>query len=148
MALDTRLLKRVKDIVYIRYSQTLFWTHGWPHVENVEAYCEQLARLESEDPVVCGIAAYCHDLGRLKEEKRRFIYRILGKKDHAAYSIKPTKNILVEIGIKTSEAQIILEAVRVHSDKFYFGNNNIARILRDADKADGFGPWGFKNGWI
>lgn len=45
-------------------------------------------------------------------------------------------------GISEYEFDVIIDAITRHSDSDYHGSNQLAKILRDADKSEAFGPWG------
>ncbi len=141
------LLEKVREKVKPEYAKLDCWAHGWPHVYVVEQYTETLAGREGQNKIVCGIAGYCHDLGRITEQERAKqqtdgISRELGKtQNHAYFSVLPTILILEELGIRGKEFDDIVGAVALHSRKDYFGNNLVAKILRDADKLSGLGPW-------
>ena len=66
----------------------------------------------------------------------------LGNIDHTVYSIEPTIRVLETVGIREYEFGLIVSAVSSHTDKLYTGRNLVAKVLRDADKKDSFGPWG------
>jgi len=136
------LLEKVRVMVEPEYARVKNWAHGWQHVQSVESNCINLAAMEGESVILSGISGYCHDLGRVIEEEHLGRKNELGLGNHAYLSVKPTKKILSNLEIKGEDAYKIIEAVRIHSDFKYNGDNNIAHILRDADKGDGFGPWG------
>ncbi len=130
----------VRNIVKPQYDTLECWVHSWPHIERVSANAGTLARLECVNPEPCLISAYCHDLGRIEEEKRK--QRKENPLPHALLSIEPTVLALQQAGVTGVEFDEIVEAVAVHSYRVYEGQNNIAKILQDADKMNGFGPYG------
>lgn len=142
MKSQNKTLERVRGIVKPQYMAKVNWPHGWPHVWGVEKASRDLSILENQDPVICGIVAYCHDLGRVVEEEARQVDRNLGGKKHAELGMVPTQEVLREVGISGLEYDLIVEAVKVHADFRYCGDNSVAKIIRDADKKDGLGPWG------
>ena len=140
--MENKILEKVEELVKPQYLSKVRWAHGWPHIWGVEKAAIDLSKLENQDPAICGIAAYCHDLGRVIEEEANMVGRDLGDKKHAELSIKPTQKILKKVGIKGLEYDLIIEAVKVHADLKYLGDNMVAKIVRDADKKDGLGEWG------
>lgn len=137
-----KLLNKIKQLVKPFYKQIQGWGHGWPHIVRVVKAAEELAKMENVDPVLCQIAAYCHDLGRLEEENKKLVNPKLGYLgSHAEMSVAPTKNILKQVKIDNESAEKIIEAVRVHNIRTYKGNNEIAKILQDADRSDGYGKF-------
>ncbi len=126
--MNSDVLIKVRKLVKPEYKKIKNWAHGWEHIVHVVKFSKKLAEMENYDSVICEIAAYCHDLGRIEEEKIHT--------EHAALSVKPTKEILEKVGIRGEKADLIIEAVAVHSQKDYFGENKAAKILRDADKKD------------
>jgi hypothetical protein len=140
--MKTEILHKVKDLVKPLYGQLDCWVHRWPHIQDVAERSEALVYFEdlssSLQPYL--IASYCHDLGRVEEEKRK--RRREEPIPHALLSIEPTVGILQGIGIRGIDFNSIVEAVTVHSYRVYKGENNIARILQDADKMSGLSSWG------
>ena len=134
-----KILLDVEKLVKPKYDKIKYWAHGWPHILRVVRYSEIIAKKEGVDPILCGIAAFCHDLGRIKEES---LLNDGIKINHALMSVEPTKEILKKIGIDGKDFDLIIEAVRVHSDKKYLGENKVALVLQDADRWDGLGAWG------
>jgi len=135
------ILEKVRELVKPQYDKLGCWIHSWMHIEDVVKFSRELAELEGIDPFPCIVAAYCHDLGRIEEELRELrgdLYL-----PHALLSIEPTIDVLKEVGIFGVNFAKIVEAVAVHSYRVYEGNNEVARILQDADKLVGLGPRGF-----
>lgn len=137
---NEEVLKKVEELTEPIYRKIEVWTHGWVHAKNVAKAAYDLAKLEGADPVLCAIAGYCHDLGRLEEERKKLVNPKPGSPSpHAGFSVAPTKKILDEVNINGLDADKIIEAVKVHANKKYIGDNEIANILQDADRSDGFG---------
>lgn len=135
-----KTVAEVEKLVRPIYSKLIVWAHGWEHIKKVAQAAKDLAEMENVDPVLCQIAAYCHDLGRLEEEERGIVNPVAGTpSQHAEFSVQPTEEILKSVGIDGRAAEEIIEAVRIHNIKKYEGENNVALILQDADRADGFG---------
>jgi HD superfamily phosphodiesterase len=130
----------VRGIVKPQYDTLECWVHSWPHIEIVSSNAEKLAKLEKVNTESCLISAYCHDLGRIEEERRR--QRGDKPLPHALLSIEPTILALQQAGVTGVDFNEIVEAVAVHSYRVYEGQNNIAKVLQDADKMNGFGPYG------
>ncbi len=124
------------------YDKLPDWIHGWPHIKRVGRNARELAELVGADPIICGISAYCHDLGRIIEELSGIKKVELGNTDHSLDSIQPTVTILNQVGINGQNFNSIVGAIVLHSDKLYYGKNLVAKVLRDSDKKDAFGPWG------
>ena len=130
----------VRGLVKPRYDKIECWVHSWMHIEDVVKFSEELAKSEGFNPVPCMIAAYCHDLGRTEEERRKKSGE--SYLPHALLSLEPTARILNAVNIFGVDFDKIVEAVAVHSYKNYEGSNEVARILRDADKLTGLSPRG------
>lgn len=134
------LLQKVELLAKPIYAKVKIWCHGWKHVSNVVKAAKDLAEMEGVDPVLCQIAAYCHDLGRLEEEEKELVNFKPGTPSlHAAMGVAPTKKILEQIGLEGKGAEDIIQAVQIHNVRKYEGDNKIALILQDADRADGYG---------
>ena len=129
------ILQKIRELVKPQYDELKCWVHSWMHIEDVVKNAEKLANLEGINPIPCIIAAYCHDLGRVEEERRKKRGEI--PLPHALLSIEPTIKVLQAVGISGIEFDEIVEAVTVHSYRVYEGNNNVAKILQDADKTTG-----------
>jgi HD superfamily phosphodiesterase len=142
MQLPLTLQKKAERLVIPEYEKLKDWTHGWQHIENVQKISTIIANYEKQDSVFSSIIAYCHDLGRITEEKNSETEAVLGKSNHAIYSIGPTAEILEKLGLDGDYFNFAIEAIAVHSFKNYQGTNIYAKILRDADKGDALGPWG------
>jgi len=140
--MNIKILEKAEKLVKPEYEKLKCWAHAWPHISRVNDNAKKLARIVEEDPIICGIAAYCHDLGRVIEQETRGKQTELGKIDHYLDSIEPTVEVLKKLRIKGHDFNSIVEAVSVHSNKLYYGHNKIAKVLRDSDKKDSFGPWG------
>jgi len=141
------IVNNVREIVKPQYNTLECWVHSWPHIERVSANAETLARMENLTPDYCSlsvVSALCHDLGRIEEEKRK--KRGDTPIHHALLSIEPTTQVLQQVGIKGLPFDEIVEAVAVHSYRVYEGKNNVVKILQDADKMNGFGPYGILGG--
>lgn len=134
------ITERVRDLVKPQYDTLECWVHSWSHIERVSANAETIAKMENLNPTYCVISAYCHDLGRVEEEERK--RRGDSPLHHAFLSIEPTVKVLQEVGISGVDFNEVVEAVAVHSYRVYEGKNNAARVLQDADKMNGFGPYG------
>jgi len=136
-------LEKARDIVKPKYDTLDCWVHSWPHVERVSANTNLVAREEGysgQDYINCMLAAYCHDLGRIEEEARK--QRRDSPLPHALLSIEPTTQVLRELEIFGVDFGKIVEAVAIHSYRIYEGDNEVAKVLQDADKMNGFGPFG------
>lgn len=136
-----QILISVKADVLPIYGKLKCWIHGWNHVESVVDAAKDLAHMEGADPFLCQLAAYLHDLGRLEEEERGLVDpRPRTSLGHAFFSLKPADGILRKYKIKDPDRERVLEAIRVHPSRKYEGDNEIALIMQDADRSNGFGP--------
>jgi HD superfamily phosphodiesterase len=134
------ITERVRELVKPQYDKLECWVHSWPHIERVSSNANVIANMEKLEPTYCVISAYCHDLGRIKEEERK--QEKVFPLPHALLSIEPTVKVLQQVGISGVDFNEIVEAVAVHSYRVYEGKNNVAKVLQDADKLNGFGPYG------
>jgi HD superfamily phosphodiesterase len=132
--------ERVRELVKPQYDTLECWVHSWPHIERVSSNADTIANMEGLDPTYCVISAYCHDLGRIEEEERRRRGDL--PLPHGLLSIEPTVDVLKRVGISGVNFNEVIEAVAVHSYRIYEGKNNVAKVLQDADKMNGFGPYG------
>lgn len=140
---EKEILASIRQEVKPIYQKLKCWAHGWKHIEKVVDSARILAEMEGADLLNCQIAAYCHDLGRLEEEERGLVdSRPRTSLGHAEFSLKPAEKILDKYGINSVAKEKILEAIKVHPIKKYEGDNEIALILQDADRSNGFGPMG------
>ena len=139
------IAEKVRALVKPQYDTLECWVHSWPHVERVSNNANIVARMENLNPTFCVIAAYCHDLGRIGEEERK--RKGESPLPHALLSIEPTVQVLQNVGVSGVDFNEIVEAVAIHSYRIYEGKNNVARVLQDADKMNGFGPYGILGGF-
>ncbi|MFH1591738.1 MAG: HD domain-containing protein [Candidatus Woesearchaeota archaeon] len=140
--MDDLQLTHLEKLVKPQYERLQSWAHAWPHIQKVGKNSEELAQLVGVDPTLCKMAAYCHDLGRIEEEMATRKIIKCNIPNHSLFSIEPTISVLQELEIPVKDYKDIVEAVTVHSNKFYWGENLVAKVLRDADKKDSLGPWG------
>ncbi len=124
---DPTILKRYQE-VKIYEEKTGGWAyHGFLHVKNVTLLVEQI--LESSDfskefIYKAKIAVLLHDVGAN-----------IGKEDHAYRSYLFAKNYFLLHHILFDDMDLVLEAIRIHSDGFDT-DNMIALALILADKLD------------
>jgi HD superfamily phosphodiesterase len=138
---STSAVEKILVFVKPQYEALKCWIHRWPHIHDVMENAKKLAELENGDIDACVIAALCHDLGRIEEETRKL--KGQSPLPHALLSIEPTIKILQQVGISGIKFNEIVEAVAVHSYKDLDKTSSmVARILQDADKLNGFGPYG------
>lgn len=139
---NKEILAEVEKLVRPYYHKLKLWGHGWKHILGVVKAAEVIAEIEGVDPVLCQVAAYCHDLGRIEEEEKNLVNTKPGSPSaHAVMSVEPTRKILAKVGITGQDAKDIVEAVQIHNIRKYEGPNQVALILQDADRADGFGQY-------
>lgn len=101
--------------------------HDYNHVMNVANYCEKILKsLKFDADFICEakIAALLHDTGALQ-----------GKKNHAQRSYEYAKKYLDENNIQLKNKDLVLEAIKNHSDGFDT-DNIIQLVLILADKID------------
>lgn len=138
-----KLLAHVKIKVKQFFTETPVPAHGFDHICRVVAWVRQIARGEkAERPFLCELAGWLHDTGRTQE-------KILSGSNHEHHEL--SYELLrqwfqddKEFDLLTRAEKIeLLYAVRYHwncAARKY----DTARILRDADKLDGFGAAGVK----
>lgn len=109
-----------------RSCEESFWVdHGINHIEKVIHTVEYImSNIECSDEMVeCSkIAAFLHDIGCIS-----------GKDNHAENSYLISKEYLKDKDISAENKELILEAIRNHSDG---GNTLIGIVLAFADKFD------------
>lgn len=101
--------------------------HDFEHVKNVADYCEKILRsLKYDDEFIdeAKVSALLHDTGALQ-----------GKDNHAERSFEFAKKYLEENNIKLKNKNLVLEAIKNHSDGFDT-DNIIQLVLILADKID------------
>ena len=101
--------------------------HDYNHVINVANYCEKILKsLNYDDDFICEakIAAILHDTGCIE-----------GKDNHAYRSYEYAKKYLEENNIPLKNKELVLEAIKNHSDGF-ITDNIIQLVLILADKID------------
>jgi len=135
-------LEQVELLVKPGYHGLAHWAHGWVHIRHVVENAKNLAQMEGANQFLCQVAAYCHDLGRKIEEEKGQFNPIPGAPGHAGFSVAPTQAILQKVGIFGVDAEKVIEAVKFHQLRKYFGSNEVVLILQDADRKDGLGKWG------
>lgn len=101
--------------------------HDYNHVNNVANYCEKILKsLKYDDDFVCEakIAAILHDTGCIE-----------GKENHAYRSYEYAKKYLEENNILLKNKELVLDAIKNHSDGFDT-DNIIQLVIILADKID------------
>ena len=101
--------------------------HDYNHVNNVANYCEKILKsLKYDDDFVCEakIAAILHDTGCTE-----------GKENHAYRSYEYAKKYLEENNILLKNKELVLDAIKNHSDGFDT-DNIIQLVIILADKID------------
>lgn len=101
--------------------------HDYNHVNNVANYCEKILKsLKYDDDFVCEakIAAILHDTGCTE-----------GKENHAYRSYEYAKKYLEENNIPLKNKELVLDAIKNHSDGFDT-DNIIQLVIILADKID------------
>lgn len=115
--------------------------HGFDHAYRVANWAIQIAKGENANIFLCEMAGLLHDIGRTQE---RGGPAMTGAKHHEL-SYEMLKKWFLEdefFDILTKKEKIIL----LYSVRYHWNNGadkyNVAWILRDADKIDGFGKIG------
>ncbi len=101
--------------------------YDYNHVNNVANYCEKILKsLKYDDDFICEakIAAILHDTGCIE-----------GKENHAYRSYEYAKKYLEKNNIPLKNKDLILEAIKNHSDGF-ITDNIIQLVIILADKID------------
>ena len=101
--------------------------HDYNHVNNVANYCEKILKsLKYDDDFICEakIAALLHDTGCIK-----------GKENHAHRSYEFAKKYIEENHIPLKNKDLVLDAIKNHSDGFTT-DNIIQLVIILADKID------------
>ena len=101
--------------------------HDYNHVNNVANYCEKILKsLKYDDDFICEakIAAILHDTGCIE-----------GKENHAYRSYEYAKKYLEENNIPLKNKDLILDAIKNHSDGF-ITDNIIQLVIILVDKID------------
>jgi len=124
---DKRIHKLYNDIQEYEDREKGWGYHNFDHVSNVVRWVEQLLReFKYDDDFIeeAMIAGILHDTGCLE-----------GKKDHQFRSYEFAKNYLKENNIKLKNEQMVLDAIKLHSDGFDT-DNIMALVLILSDKLD------------
>ena len=101
--------------------------HDYNHVNNVANYCEKILKsLKYDDDFICEakIAALLHDTGCTK-----------GKENHAQRSYEFAKKYIEENNIPLKNKDLVLDAIKNHSDGFTT-DNIMQLVIILADKID------------
>ena len=115
--------------------------HGFDHVSRVANWAAQIAKCEKANIFLCEMAGLLHDIGRTRENGSP----AMTGASHHEFSYKMLKEWFLEDrffdALTKKEKIILLYSARYHwnnaADKY-----DVAWILRDADKMDGFGKVG------
>lgn len=124
---DKRIHKLYNDIQEYEDREKGWGYHNFDHVSNVVRWVEQLLReFKYDDDFIeeAMIAGILHDTGCIE-----------GKKDHQFRSYEFAKNYLQENNIKLKNEQMVLDAIKLHSDGFDT-DNIMALVLILSDKLD------------
>ena len=124
---DKRIHKLYNDIQEYEDREKGWGYHNFDHVINVVTWVEQLLRAFNYDDDFIEealIAALLHDTGCIE-----------GKKDHQFRSYEFAKKYLQENNIKLKNEQMVLDAIKLHSDGFET-DNIMALVLILSDKLD------------
>lgn len=130
-----RVRERVKDL----FRGHPVPAHNLNHVSRVRDWAVKIATAEGANVFLCELAAWLHDIGRVEEKERREPHH------EVSYEMCREWFRAEEIfNLMTAEEKlIVLYAVRYHWNDMA-NKYDVAWILRDADKLDGFGIVGVK----
>lgn len=121
-------------------------THDWNHASRVCKWAVKIAQNEKSNIFLCEMSALFHDIGRIRDNN----YKEL-EKPHSEISYEICKKWFREDPIYKNltkkERTIILYSIRNHQNE-WANKYNVACILRDADKLDGFDLIGLKRSLI
>jgi len=109
-------------------------SHNKEHIERVIAYSLALQKIHGGDPEVIKAAAILHDLARTDP---RFIGR-----DSALESARLARPILEKAGFLEDKIDFVCQVIAEHDQPEIEPSTIEARILREGDFLDGFGPRG------
>lgn len=124
---DEELQKRYREVEKYEEKNGGWAYHNFEHVKNVIAIVENiLLGLNYSESIIykAKIACLLHDAGATK-----------GKENHAYKSYEFAKRYMSKNDIKFKDIDLVLEAIKIHSDGFET-NNIIALSLILADKLD------------
>ncbi len=124
---DESIIKIYKKIHEYEDAEGGYAYHDYNHVNNVANYCEKILKtLKYDDDFICEakIAAILHDTGCIE-----------GKENHAYRSYEYAKKYLEENHIPLKNKDLILDAIKNHSDGF-ITDNIIQLVVILADKID------------
>ena len=137
--IQQKIVSRVRERVRILFKDYPVPAHSFDHVSRVRHWAVKIAAAEGANIFLCELAAWLHDIGRVEEEIR-------GKKHHeVSYEMCREwfkENRVFDL-LTLEEKLIILYAVRYHWNDMA-NKYDVAWILRDADKLDGFGMVGVR----
>ena len=124
---DKAIVEVYKKIHTYEDDENGYAYHDYNHVNNVSCYCEKILKLlKYDDDFICEakIAAILHDTGCIG-----------GKENHAYRSYEYAKKYLEENNILLKNKDLVLEAIKNHSDGFNT-DNIIQLVIILADKID------------
>lgn len=127
LVMDKEILKIYNDIGILEDQEKGWAYHNFDHIMNVTNIAESLLKslnYDNEFITKAKIACLFHDVGALE-----------GKKDHAYRSYLFTKKYFEEKNINFDGTDLVLEAIKIHSDGFE-SDNVIALVLILSDKLD------------
>lgn len=124
---DSEIIEIYKKIEKFENDEKGWAYHNYDHVVNVTNMVEELLKMQGYDNQFIDdakIACILHDVGALT-----------GKDGHALRSYEFAKDYFIRNNIELSNKDLVLEAIRIHSDGFDT-DNIIALALILADKLD------------
>ncbi|HEV2583369.1 MAG TPA: HD domain-containing protein [Ktedonobacteraceae bacterium] len=131
---ESQVLSAVYDEVQQRFAAFNDPAHGWEHIERVYSLAIHLARQESADGFIVGMAALLHDLGRAAHDESRH---------HADLSVEQASDLMARYQLPASAQEAIVHAIAAHSfSRGIQPRTPEARVVRDADRLDSLGAIG------
>lgn len=130
-AVTARQMKRISSFARRKYAVNDF-NHNVGHMELTVRWARYLAHKEKADRNVCVAAAYLHDIARTCSK---------GKK-HGPGGARMARAFLESIGVPRDFIRAVCYAIAEH-DSGSLKLSREAKILWDADKLQGIGPYGY-----
>lgn len=124
---DSEIIEIYKKIEKFENDEKGWAYHNYDHVLNVTNMVEELLKMQGYDNEFIDeakVACILHDVGALT-----------GKDNHALRSYEFTKDYFIRNNIELSNKDLVLEAIKIHSDGFDT-DNMMALALIFADKLD------------
>ncbi len=125
--------EREKKLFDLAKEKLVSPSHDTQHSLNVISYCVELQKRYGGDLKIIIPAAILHDLSRASKERG---------KEHSEVSAELATPLLKQCGYSDEEIKKINDVIIQHDDNYRSLSSQDAKILKDADKLDGFGARG------